>query len=139
MRKALYVALALAAFTVLARPASAQVVFNPRTVEYVVSADHAATLSDGTPKVARYEIRFFAPDAVAPMSTGDLGKPAPGADGRVTQDISTLPALIGLPIGGNYIARVAAIGPTGEGVSQPSNPFDIATAPAPATDVRLGR
>lgn len=111
-------------------------VLNPRTLSFDPSADHGATLPDGQPAVTRYEVRWFASGAAAPLQVNDLGKPVP-VSGRITLDLSTQIGMI--PIGSGYVARVAAIGPAGEGVSDPSNPFGRASPPTPATNVTLAR
>lgn len=123
-------------FILFTTNAFGQTVINPRLVEFTPSLDHDIMLSDGTPKVDHYEIQWFASGASAPVSSGDLKKPAP-ANGIISVDIRTL--LIGIPFGNNYTAKVAAIGPTGSGVSNPSNPFDFVSPPAPATNVTLKR
>lgn len=105
-----------------ALPASAQTVVNPKTVEFDPSADHFALTADNQPLVQRYQLQIFAVGAAQPTSTADLGKPAPGTDGKIHVDFSVL--LAGWPLGdGSYLARVAAIGPTGSGTSDPSNTF----------------
>jgi hypothetical protein len=111
-------------------------VLNPRTLSFDPSADHGATLPDGQPAVTRYEVRWFASGAAAPLQVNDLGKPVP-VGGRITVDMSTQIGMI--PVGAGYVARVAAIGPAGEGVSDPSNPFGRASPPTPATNVTLAR
>ena len=108
-------------------------VVNPTEIVYTASADHGVTLPDGTVVVARYEVRFFAPGATSPVSVADLGKPTPVAN-VITQDLTD--KLVGVPVSATvqYVAKVAAMGPTGEGVSAASNPFMRVGPPAaPAT------
>jgi len=109
--------------------ASAQTVTNPRIVEFDPSADHSVTLSDGQPAVERYDLEIYMAGATAPFHTVNLGKPAPQADGKIRYDFSSQVAGWPLP-GGIYEARVSAVGPTGVGRSDVSNPF---TFSAPCT------
>ena len=98
-------------------PASAQLVYNPTTIEFQANpTEH----TNGT--VARYEVRFFVQGQAAPVATADIGRPAL-VDTDKVRVIN--PALFS-PLLSNieYVARVAAIGPTNaEGVSTDSNPF----------------
>lgn len=107
--------------------ADAQVI-NPTTVEFDVSADHNVTVL-GVPAVQKYELRIYAVGASAPVTTFDLAKPTPvGIRARVTN-----PAIFTPLDKGEYIARVVAIGPGGDGVSDPTVPFGRMTAPAKPT------
>ncbi len=100
--------------------ASGQTVTNPTRVEFVASADHA-TLFDTIPILTRYELRIFLNGATQPFTTTDLGKPTPGAGNLISV---TNPAwFTALAMNSLYLARVAAIGPAGEGVSDASNFF----------------
>lgn len=121
---------------VVSTPATAQTVINPRKVEFIASADHNTSVA-GQPAVASYELRWFASGASAPLSSASLGKPTPDGTQKIVVDITTL--IVGIPIGDGYTARVAAIGPAGEGVSAPSNPFSVANPPRAATNVVLSR
>jgi lysozyme family protein len=103
----------LAALVLWPAVAGAQPVKNPRIVEFDTSADHAV-IEFGVPVVARYELRLYAPGASAPITVSDLGKPAAG---RVSFDRASVFALV--PAVGDYEARVVAIGPGGEGPSEP--------------------
>ncbi len=106
--------------------AHAQTVLNPRTVEFDPSADHAALTADGQPVVQRYELQVFLAGASQPMTTANLAKPNPQADGKIRLDFSAL--LAGWPLtNGTYVARVAAVGPAGNGLSDPSNTFAFAS------------
>lgn len=129
MKKLLFAAL----FLLCAVSAHAQTVVNPRTVEFTVSPDHTVVLGDGQPAVTRYDIRFFAVGATTPFSEASLGKPTPDGTGKVSLPLGEIPQFLAIPVGTGYVARVAAVGPLGEGVSAPSNPFDIQVSPrAPA-------
>ena len=102
------------------------IVLNPRTVQFVPSADQDAVLPDGRPVVSSYSLNVYMVGAAQPFQTQSLGKPSPGADGLIHYDFSSTVASWPLP-GGNYEARVAAIGPTGSGVSDASNPFTFSS------------
>ncbi|MDR7420010.1 MAG: hypothetical protein QN178_13990 [Armatimonadota bacterium] len=109
---------------------------NPGTVVFIASPDHLRTITVAGQTVVvltRYELRIYLDGATAPMTTVDLGKPAPDARNEI---VARPQELLGLPLGG-YIARVAAIGPAGESLSEPSNPFARMGPPAPATNVRV--
>jgi len=108
-------------------------VINPRIVEFDPSADHAAVSAEGQPLVSRYDLQIFLQGATQPVTTASLGKPAPDADGKVRVDFSTI--LVGWPLGtGTYEAKVSAVGPTGAGLSDPSNLFEFQTVtPPPCT------
>lgn len=103
-------------------PAGAQtVVLNPQTVEFDPSADHNAfVLGTTTPMVTKYEMRIFLGAATQPVTTQDLGKPAP-VNGKIS--ITNRTWFLGLANNAAYTAKVAAVGPSGEGVSAASDPF----------------
>ena len=114
----------------LSVPAHAQTtVVNPRIVEFDPSADHATVGTDGQPLVQRYELRIFRLGTTQPYTTTDLGKPGPETDGKIRVDFSN--RLSPWPPDGDYEARVAAVGPSGLGVSDPSNTFSLASATPP--------
>jgi hypothetical protein len=101
---------------------------NPNIVEFDPSSDDAATRPDGQPVVQRYELRVFLQGASQPVTTADLGKPAPDSDGKIRVDFST--HLVAWPLAnGTYEARVAALGATDSAVSDLSNVFTFATDP----------
>ena len=109
-------------------------VTNPRVVEFDPSADHAAVAADGQPVVSRYDLQIYLQGATQPVTTASLGKPALAADGKIRVDFSTM--LVGWPLAdGGYEARVAAIGPTGTGLSDVSNlfAFQAVVVPPPCT------
>lgn len=112
-------------------------VINPRTVEFTASADHAVVLADGSPKVTGYEVRYYLSGAQSPVQSINIGKPTPGAQ----QKISVALDLTGVPFDPvqQYVVRVAALGPTGEGVSDPSNSFVRVDACAPPSGVSVSR
>ena len=105
---------------------SAQVVSDPRIAEFDPSPDHWDVLASGQPAVVRYELGMYMVGASAPFTTVDLGKPSPDPDGKIRHDFSS--AVTGWPLpGGNYEARVSAVGPEGVALSDPSNPFTFTT------------
>lgn len=136
-RPLLLLALLLAAATAYGQPTSGYVI-NPTKVQFTPSPDHDLVLPDGTEMVTRYEVRVMAQGATAPVAVLDIGKP-PIATGDILRDI---PGLIGgLPFDPRiqYNIVVAAIGPTGEGASDPSNPFGHVGKPGVVTNVRTSR
>ena len=116
----------------LAAAASAQVVSDPRVAEFDPSPDHWQTLDSGAPAVVRYELGVYTIGAPAPFATADMGKPSPDYDGKIRYDFSPLLAAWQLP-GGDYEARVSAVGPEGAAMSDPSNPFSFTTDATPCT------
>lgn len=128
-RLALVVAVVLVAGG-LALPASAQTaVLNPKTVEFSPSVDHDALEADGTtPVVTKYELRMYVEsDPATAISTTDLGKPTPVAG---TISITNPLWFAALTPRTRYVAKVAAIGTGGAGVSGPSDPFGLTSPPA---------
>ena len=105
----------------------AQVLSDPRIAEFDPSPDHWTVLDGGQPAVVRYELGVYALGASAPFATVDMGKPSPDADGKIRYDFSAQVAAWTLP-GGDYDARVSAVGPEGAALSDPSNPFTFTTA-----------
>jgi hypothetical protein len=106
--------------------ASAQTtsVVNPKLVEFDPSPDHSGLTVSGDPVVTRYDLQMFLQGASAPIMTTSLGKPGADLDGKIRVDFSAL--LVAWPlVNGTYEARVAAVGPTGAGISDPSNTFDL--------------
>lgn len=106
--------------------AAQSTVSDPRIAEFSPSPDHAAVGSNGQPVVSRYDLQFFYQGAAQPFQTADLGKPTPEADGKIRVNLSTVFTPLPLP-GFTYEARVAAVGPTGSGTSDVSNPFIFTT------------
>jgi hypothetical protein len=100
----------------------AQVLNDPRIAEFDPSPDHWAVLDGGQPAVLRYELDVFVVGSSTPFGTLDMGKPSPDGDGKIRFDFAAQIAGWSLP-GGNYEARVSAVGPEGEALSDPSNPF----------------
>ena len=102
---------------------------NPTTVQFTPSADHNATNLDGTPVVARYDLRIYVPTILTTIVfTQSLGKPTPGTDGTIQAPLGT-GIVAALVANTTYEARVVAVGPYGEGASDLSNPFGYAAPP----------
>lgn len=123
----------LAVVTLFAASTADAQVLNPTTVEFQVSPDHNVTVL-GTAVVTSYEMRIFAEGATAPMTTATLGKPTAANDATVS--INKAEVLAAIPVG-SYFAKVAAIGPGGEGVSDPSNPFGRLSSPRAARSLAV--
>jgi hypothetical protein len=104
----------------------AQVLSDPRIAEFDPSPDHWEVLDSGLPAVLRYELAFYLIGAAEPFVTMDMGKPTPEADGKIRYDFASGAGAWPLP-GGDYEARVSAVGPEGSSVSDPSNPFTFTT------------
>ena len=85
------------------------------------SAGHTLLKLDGTSVVTRYELRFIPGSGCTPIPVANLGKPALNATGEVV--VKPLAAFGTLPVNCAYTATIAAIGPDGEGVSVPTDPF----------------
>lgn len=131
MKRMLFVLAAILMVTSLAQAQGVAV--NAKTVEFTASADHDALSIDGTPMVARYEMRIYTETGGVLFSTTDLGKPVPVA-GKIS--VTNAVWFAGLTPRTKYLARVVAMGGTGEGVSADSNPFGnvgppLAVTPAP--------
>jgi hypothetical protein len=110
----------------LGAPVQAQVLSDPRMAEFDPSPDHWVTLEGGQPAVMRYELGVYLIGASSPFGTVDMGKPDPEADGKIRFDFASQVAAWQLP-GGDYEARVSAVGPEGAALSDPSNPFTFST------------
>ena len=122
--KPVVVLLLVAGLLSLASGASAQAVVNPRTIEYMVSADHAT--------LTKYILGFFLLGATAPVQAQDLPIVAPDAQQKVTQPIDATP--LGF---GSYVGRLRSVAGTVEGEwSEPSNDFVRAPLPPSAPTVR---
>jgi len=95
---------------------------------FTPSPDHEARLSDGRLRINYYRFDVYAVGASQPFQSTDLGHPNPSSDGLIHHDFSGAIAAWPLP-GGNYEARVAAVGPMGTGVSECSNQFTFTSGP----------
>ena len=105
----------------------AQVLSDPRVAEFDPSPDHWTVLDSGRPAVERYELGIFILGASAPFWTADMGKLPPEADGKIRFNFAA--AVTGMPLpGGNYEARVSAVGPDGAAMSDASNPFTFSSS-----------
>lgn len=122
--RVLFASLALVCAAVTARAQT--VVVNPTTLTFTPSADQTAVLSDGQPALDHYNFDVYTVGATQPFQSTNIGKPAPQSDGLIHYVFST--AVAGWPLpGGNYEARVAAVGPNGTGTSTVSNAFTFST------------
>jgi len=82
--------------------------------------------------VTKYELRHFLVGQTTPASVVDLGKPTPDPTGKIVATFPPLPLNQTL----EYVARVVAIGSTGEGVSGPSpETYFFVGPPVPPTSV----
>lgn len=114
------------------------VAVNPTVLEFLPSDDHSRLGLDGQPMVTRYELRMFLErDQATPVSTADIGKPVPDSDGKIR--VANPVWFAGLTPNTRYVARVVAIGPSGQGASDLSNPFGNAGPPAGPTAVAVIR
>jgi len=109
----------------------AQSVVNPTRAEFTPSADHSATLPDGSPTVDHYELEFYLIGAATPFQVATLGKPAPEPDGVIRVNFASV--LTSYPAPGIvYDAAVTAVGSSGVGRSTLSNTFSFST-PTPCS------
>ena len=116
----------------LAAPVFAQgLAVNPTKVVFVASADHALNGLDGQPLVDHYELRMFLEGGAQPVQVQPLGKPTPDGENTITVENAAWFAAGALTPNVRHVAKVAAVGPTGEGVSENSNPFGTTAPPAP--------
>src|SRR5581483_6721894 len=118
IRRRVRVLAALAvAFGAVHSHAAAQVVTDPRTVQFTASADHYATTADNQPLVTGYQMAWYPVGATSPSLTLDLGKPAPDSSGTITLDLYSYLTTTPTP-GVTYTGTVIAVGPTGSWSSE---------------------
>ena len=100
------------------------------TLGVLCAAVCSATSSLWVALVSRYDMRIYVETGMTLVTTIALGKPSP----LVGQIIITNPAWFS-PLQPNtrMVARVVAVGPTGEAASTVSNPFGTAGPPAAPT------
>ena len=113
----------------LAATSDAQILSDPRVAEFDPSPDHWVVLDSGESAVLRYELGVYQLGASTPLGKVDMGKPSPDADGKIRYDFSAQVTAWSLS-GGEYEARVSAVGPEGAALSDPSNPFTFSTGSA---------
>lgn len=102
-----------------------------RTVAFTASADHNATMADGTVLVTRYELVIVKTGAApTTVATLDLGKPTPDAANAITLSNVPLPAAL---TPGDYTGRLTAIGPGGRSPDAVTSPFSVPRPPAAPT------
>lgn len=105
---------------------------NPSYVIFTPSASHNQTLPDGSSYVTSYTLYVYKVGSTSSVKSVSLGKPAPGADGKIR--VKVLTTLAALSKDTPHVAKVYASGAVGSKESAESNQF-IMVAPAPATDV----
>jgi hypothetical protein len=97
---------------------------DPTAVEFTASSDHDALGSNGQPLVFRYELLLYAAGSSSPTTVASLGKPSPDDGGSIRIALASI--FSPMPAGGIiYEARIAAVGPGGSGISDPSNSFSF--------------
>jgi hypothetical protein len=90
------------------------------------SLDHDVVIeASGQPVVTEYALEVYLGAAAAPFWTLSLGKP-PVVAGAMRVPVPTIP---GAQMFRTHVVRVAAVGPTGTGRSDPSNPFYLGRSP----------
>jgi hypothetical protein len=119
----------LVVLLLLPSAAAAQLVVNATTAEFTPSADHDAISTTGKAVVDSYSLQIYESGVSGVQRSVALGKPTPGPDGLIRVDFAAL-MTTPLPGGVEYRARVAAIGPGGKTVSDPSNAFTYSTCAA---------
>jgi hypothetical protein len=129
VRRGLFVSFLLLAIT----PAvSAQSIIDARRVEFTPSADHNATdPTTGAALVTNYTLQVFVAGGTIAVSTANLGKPAPAADGMIRLDYVAL-LTTALTPGVIYESVVRAVGPGGSAASARSNTFAFSAPCAPS-------
>lgn len=103
-----------------------------KAVSFGASSDHSLTLGDGTIVVTRYELvlaKTAAPTVA--VATIDLGKPTPDATTKVIA-LANVPLPAGFP-SGDYVGRVATVGPGGRSSEIVSPSFSKAGQPGAPT------
>jgi hypothetical protein len=118
------VVLGVFAALLLASQVRAQSVVDARRVEFTPSPEHNALTPSGTPLVERYFIEVFVAGAIWPVSSADLGKPAPQSDGMIRLDFVSL-LTAPLANGVTYEAVVEALGPGGRSGGVRTNTFSF--------------
>ena len=119
LRWAICVALLIAA------PRSAawsQSVLDPRLLEFVPSPEHHDLLSDGRRVVTGYQAEISVAATSKILQVINLGLPVMQPDGMIRADFGR--RLVATPVAGvAYVSKIVTLGPLGNSVSVPSNPF----------------
>ena len=106
---------------------------NPSYVIFTPSASHNQTLPDGSAYVTGYTLYLYKVSApTTSVKNVNLGKPTPGADGKIK--VKVLTTLAALSKDTLHIGRVYVTGGVGSKASADSNQF-MMVAPQPATEV----
>jgi hypothetical protein len=100
---------------------------NPTTIEFTPSVDHAVA-ENGQSVVGSYLVELYTPTGTQAVASRDIGKPTPANNLITYTQLKTMYAT--LPVG-NYVAKVAAVGPGGTTFGSASSPFSV-TLRAPA-------
>jgi hypothetical protein len=111
---------------------NAQSITDARRAEFTPSTDHnAVDASTGVALLQRYSLDVFLVGGATPVSTADLGKPTPDADGMIRIDfVSRLTTALTPSV--IYEAVVSAVGPGGTAPGARSNTFSFSLACAPS-------
>jgi hypothetical protein len=107
------------------RDIAAQTITDPRTVEFLPSAQHSRLTPEGVAIVSSYSLSIYLSGRSTASQVVDLGKPSPASDGLIRIDFLSRLATPLSP-GVSYQARVSANGPGGSASSDFSNPFTFA-------------
>ena len=97
---------------------------NPNVLTFVPSATHDSIGPSGRPVVSGYALELYRMGSARPETVIDLGKPAPGLDGRIRVDVAA--SLAGARLTGELLeAKVIVVGPWGSSSSPASNLFEL--------------
>ena len=130
--KVLRVLVLFAVVLTTASAVTAQSITDGSRAEFIASTDHnAVDAATGAPIVERYAMFVYIAGGTSVVSSANLGKPAPGADGMIRLDFAPL-LTTALTPGVIYEAIVSAVGPGGSADSSRSNTFAFGTPCAPS-------
>ena len=115
----------------MAPAVAAQSITDARRVEFTPSADHnAVDPTSGQALVTNYALDVYVAGGSTVVSTANLGKPAPAADGMIRLDFVAL-LTTALSNGVVYESIVKAVGPGGTTSTPRSNTFAFSAPCAP--------
>jgi PKD repeat protein len=104
---------------------------NPSTAVFTASADHNTVAADGQPLVTSYRIDLLPASGSLAVASKDIGKPTPDAANDITY--AELASVYAVVPNGDYVAKVAAVGPGGSTISTASDVFSVlSSAPPPS-------
>jgi len=116
----------------IAPAVAAQSITDARRVEFTPSADHnAVDPTSGQALVSNYALDVYIAGGSTVVSTANLGKPTPAADGMIRLDFVAL-LTTALSNGVVYESIVKAVGPGGSTSTPRSNTFAFSAPCAPA-------